>query len=289
MMERTKYRVLLCAADYGSFSKAAELTGYTPSGVAHMMNAVEAEFGFPIFLRGRRGVSLTEDGKRVLPVLRELARWDEQLAQTVSEIRGLSTGVVTIGAYSSIASHWLPPVIKRFKRDFPGIRVRLMEGIRQEVELWLAQRRVDLAFYSYQEPMPYEWIPLKDDPMLAVLPADHPLAGAAEYPVEACMEENFIMPALGRDDDVAELLSRLRLAPRVSLSTLENYAAMCMIEQGLGMSIMNELITKNWDCDVALLPLRPPQHITLGIAVPALAEASPAARKFVAYARELAE
>ena len=84
-MERTKYRVLLCAADYGSFSKAAELTGYTPSGVAHMMNAVEAEFGFPIFLRGRRGVSLTEDGKRVLPVLRELARWDGQLRELYTE------------------------------------------------------------------------------------------------------------------------------------------------------------------------------------------------------------
>ena len=56
-----------------------------------------------------------------------------------------------------------------------------------------------------------------------------------------------------------------------------------MIERGLGMSIMNELITKNFQANVVMLPLDPPQSITLGMAVPTLESASPAVIKFAEY------
>jgi len=94
------------------------------------------------------------------------------------------------------------------------------------------------------------------------------------------------MPALGRDDDVIALFERNNLTPRIRFSTLENFAAMAMIEQGLGMSIMNELITRNWQCNVVKLPLDPPQQITLGMALPPLKNASPAVKRFVGYAAE---
>ena len=67
-------------------------------------------------------------------------------------------------------------------------------------------------------------------------------------------------------------------------STVENYAVLSMIENGLGMSVMNRLVTRKWDCDVAMLPLDPPEKLTLGIAVPAFDQAPPAVRRFVEYA-----
>lgn len=62
---------------------------------------------------------------------------------------------------------------------------------------------------------------------------------------------------------------------------------MAMIEQGLGMSIMNELITKGRICNVVKLPLTPPEYIALSIAVPSLQKASPAVRKFITYATDM--
>lgn len=286
-MDLKKCEVFVRAIDMGSFSKAAEQSGYTPSGVAHMMNALEDEIGFPLLVRGHRGVTPTENGQKLLPILRELLRWSEQFRQTAAEINGLETGTVTIGAYSSIATHWLPKVIKAFREKYPHIEIHLMEGIRQEVDGWLSGRRVDLAFFSYQEPMPYEWIPLKTDPMLAVLPPEHPMAQLAAYPLSACQEEAFIMPALGKDDDVVELLKKADLTPQICFSTLENYAALAMIECGLGMSVMNELITKGRQNNVVMLPLAPPQSITLGIAIPSIKAASPAVRKFITYATRI--
>jgi DNA-binding transcriptional LysR family regulator len=159
-----------------------------------------------------------------------------------------------------------------------------MEGIRQEVKGWLDEARADIGFLSGGSDLAsYHWIPIAEDRMLAVLPPDHPLAGHQNYPVRQCIHEDFIMPALGRDDDVAALFERFQIEPHILFSTLENYAAISMIENGLGMSIMNELITKNFQAEVVMLPLDPPQSITLGMAVPIFDNASPAVKRFTEY------
>lgn len=283
-MDITKCKVFIASVELGSFSKAATVLGYTISGVSQLVNSFEKEMGFPLLIRDKKGVKPTDNALKIIPVLRDILLQEERLYQINAEIKGLATGSVTIGAYSSIATHWLPSVIKGFQEAYPQIEIRLMEGIRQEVESWLSDKRTDIAFFSYKEPMSYDWIPLAEDPMLAVLPKTHLLADEAVYPLQNCQYERFIMPALGRDDDVVELLSRNKLTPKICFSTLENFAALAMIEQGMGMSIMNELITKKWQGNVVKLPLDPPQQITLGIALPSLKTASPAVKRFVDYA-----
>ena len=285
-MDSTKCKVFLKSVELGSFSKAAAALNYTPSGVSQLIDTFEKEMGYPLLIRDTKGVKPTENALKIIPVLREIVLQEERLHQISAEIKGLTTGSITIAAYSSIATHWLPQVIKSFQEDYPQIEIKLMEGIRQEVSKWLEDKLADVAFLSYKEPILYDWIPLAEDPMLAVLPKTHPLAHQKSYPLENCQNENFIMPALGRDDDVIALFEQNKLAPHIHFSTLENFAAMAMIEQGLGMSIMNELITRNWQCDVVKLPLDPPQQITLGMAIPSLKNASPAVKRFVGYAAE---
>ena len=283
-METARCRAFLAAAETGSFSKAAEALSYTPSGVNQLVTALEKELGFPVFRRNTKGVTLTENGDMLLPAVREFLRQEDRIFELSAEMNGLLIGSVTIAAYSSIATHWLPAVISAFQQDYPQIRIRLMEGIWQEVSKWLDDRAADIGFFSYQEGMPYEWIPLAEDPMLALLPKDHPLAGAEAYPLKECANDRFIMPALGCDDDVTALFAKNGIVPNVQFTTLESFSVMSMVEQGLGMSVMNELITEKRICDVVKLPLDPPSQITLGIALHSKADISPAVRMFLKYA-----
>lgn len=280
-MENSKYRAFLASTEHGSFTKAAQVLGYTPSGISQLVTSLENDLGFALLVRDRKGVQLTENGQTILAVIREIIKQENRLTEISAEINGIETGSVTIAAYSSISSHWLPPVIKEFKERYPKIKLHLMEGIRQEVDLWLSKQQADIGFLSYKEPMPYKWFPLAQDPMVAVLPPNHSLAKSFKYPIQLCQNESFIMPALGKDDDVVELLNKFHLSPNMVFSTLENFATLNMIEQGLGMSIMNELITKRWECNVVKLPLDPPQNIILGMAIPSLEKVSPSVRKFV--------
>ncbi len=285
-MESARCKAFLAAVETGSFSKAAEILNYTPSGVSQLVSALENELGFSLLRRSKRGVTPTENGEKLLPTIREFLLQENRIYQFAAETNGLLIGNITIAAYSSIATHWLPSVVRDFQKDYPQIQIKLMEGIRQEVTKWLDEKIAEVAFLSYKDPMPYEWIPLAEDQMLAVLPKTHPLAAETSYPLQNCEHERFIMPALGRDTDVIALFQANKLNPNIQFSTLENFATMAMVEQGLGMSIMNELITRKWQCDVVMLPLSPPQHITLGIALSSLDTASPAVKQFVQYAVE---
>lgn len=92
------------------------------------------------------------------------------------------------------------------------------------------------------------------------------------------------MPGMGIDNDVAGVLARNNLHPKISFTTIEDYATMGMVEQGLGISVLDELITKRWECNVVKMPLDPPQFITFGLAIHSLKGASPAVKRFVDFA-----
>ena len=283
-METARCRAFLAAAETGSFSRAAEMLRYTPSGVNQLVTALEKEIGFSLFSRSTKGVALTANGQLLLPVIREILHQEDKLFELSAQMNGLLIGTVTIAAYSSIATHWLPAVIRDFQENYPHVEIKLMEGIWQEVSQWLEERTADIGFLSYQENMPFEWIPLAEDPMLALLPKDHPLARAKAYPLANCAVDRFIMPAKGCDDDLMALFHRTGIVPNVQFTTLESLSAMSMVEQGLGMSVMNKLITERRICDIVMLPVDPPASITLGIALHSKADLSPAVRMFLKYA-----
>ena len=283
-METARCRAFLAAAETGSFSRAAEVLRYTPSGVNQLVSALEKEVGFSLFSRSTKGVALTANGQLLLPVIREILHQEDRLFELSAQMNGLLIGTVTIAAYSSIATHCLPAVIRAFQQDYPHVQIKLMEGIWQEVSQWLEERTADIGFFSYQENMPFEWIPLAEDPMVALLPRSHPLAEASCYPLENCEQDSFIMPALGCDDDVEALFARSHVRPNIRYTTIESFSAMSMVEQGLGVSVMNRLITEKRICDVAMIPIDPPASITLGAAFHSHAEASPAVKMFLKYA-----
>lgn len=286
-MESSRCKAFLAAVDCGSFSKAADKLNYTPSGVSQLVSALENELGLTLLERNNKGVHPSADGQLLVPAMREFLAQEERIYQTTAEILGLSIGRVSIASYVSVATHWLPQVISKFQKDYPGIQLSLMDGIHQDVNSWLDSKQADIAFTSYKEPMGYDWIPLAEDPMIAVLPKNHPLASESIFPVERIAEEKLIMPGLGHDDDVFPMFDKFGITPNIAYATIETFSALQMVEQGLGISIMNELITRNWQCDVVKLPIHPAQSITLGIAVPSLQHASPAVRKFIKYAQEV--
>lgn len=289
-METSRYRAFIRAVDKGSLSQAAKDLGYTPSGVSQLIGALERDLGFSVLERTAQGVSPTKQGATVLSVARAIVSEEDRLLQMSAEIKGLSTGRVTIGSYSSVATHWLPRIIQLFHERYPAIEIRVMEGIHQEITAWLNSKEVDIGFISYDPTMPYDWIPLAHDPMVAVLPANHSLAQSDSFPLEACNGEPFIMPGRGQDIDTASLLERNNIHPHIVYETIENAAMYAMVEQGMGMSITNKLATHRYTFDIALLPVNPPQSIFLGIALPSLKTASPAVHHFLTYAtKELQE
>lgn len=285
-METARCKAFLAAVETGSFTHAADQLHYTPSGVSQLVSALEHELNLTLLHRSKRGVSVTTDGETLLPVVREFLRQEERLYQVAGELNHLLTGTIRIYSYSSISTHWLPSVIRAFRDLYPQITVRLVEGTRDQADEWMENNIADLAFYSYIDGITHDWFPLADIPILAILPRSHPLANSSAYPLKNCSEESLILNSLGQDADINNMLRDNHITANVTLTTLENYSAVAMVEQGLGITLMNQLAAKGALFDVAQLPLDPPQHITVGIAVPSYHSATPAVREFVQFAME---
>ncbi len=278
-----KYEVLLKVVELGSLTRAAEELGFTQSGVSHIIHGLEREFGFPLLLRDRSGVRLTTNGERVLPPMRETVNWNEQLKQVVSSIHGLTSGVIRIGTFTSVSVHWLPGMIKDFQRDYPGISFRLVEGDYEQIEDWLAAGEIDCGFMTLPARGSFEIVPLRQDRMLVIVPPDHPLRQAAHFPLERIAEEAFIMPREGSDYDVRRVLEHTGITPDVHFVLGDDYAIIAMVENGLGISILPELVLQGRDHNVGMLELEQPAFRSLGLAVQSMSKASPATRRFLQY------
>ena len=279
----TKYRILMSTVELGSLTRAAETLGCTQSAVSHSIASLESDLGFRLLRRARSGIKLTDEGRRLLPFVRALLAAEEQLGQTAAEIRGLDQGTVRIGAFTSVAVHWLPPVLKEFQRDYPKVGFRLFNGDYHDVNEWLSDGSIDIGFVALPCELKCETIPLMEDRLLAILPRDSRYASYPRFPLVECEREPFISLLQSSDHDARRALEAAGVKPNVRIYTKDDYAIIAMVEQGLGMSIMPELLLKGRHDDVLTLPLVPEAKRTIGLALPAGGLAGPATRRFCDY------
>ena len=189
-----KYLVFIKAVEYGSFTKAADVLGYSQSGISRMINDLEREWKVSLLERGRSGVHLTSDGKELLPYAKNICSEHEKMMMQVDELHGLQSGLIRIGAFSSMATHWLPDIIKNFKEDYPHIDYELFLSDYSEIENWIFEGRVDCGFLRLPVRPEFETVFLEEDRLLVILPENHPLADCERFPAKALCDEPFMLP-----------------------------------------------------------------------------------------------
>ncbi len=283
-MDNSRLKAFIESAEKGSIKAAADSLGYTPSAVSQLVTALERELGIALFVRSQKGVSLTSEGAAMVPVVRAYLAREDEIYQFAAELRGVTAGKLSIAAYPSVATAWLPEIVRRFKNDYPGIHFNIMECIREDIFNHLDQNEADLAFFAYCEPMPYEWIPLAEEAVIAAIPEDHRLAGAESFPISECENDDFILGSWGREKEILRIFELNNLHPDIKYTTYDTPATLAMVRMGLGISFVNELSAQYWNEHLVKLPLDPPQKIEFGIAFNSYDHMTSAARKFLEYA-----
>ena len=159
-------------------------------------------------------------------------------------MNGLETGIIHIGTFSSVAINWLPNIFSRLQRDYPGIEYEMLLGDYREVEQWIKEGRVDCGFLRLPTPKKFDIIPLKQDEYKVILPVGHPLAGKKTIPLADLDGQPFLLLEHGGKTEVSDLLESRRVHPDIRFTTWEDFAIMAMVERGMGVSILPDLILK---------------------------------------------
>jgi DNA-binding transcriptional LysR family regulator len=198
-----KYMAFVKTVEYGSFTKAAEMLHYSQSGISRMIADLEKEWRVSLLERSRSGVRLTSDGMELLPGARSLCEEYQKLQMQVDELNGLQSGLIRIGTFSSVATHWLPKIIKEFQKSCPNIDYELLLGDYTEIEEWIAEGRVDCGFLRLPTRPEFETIFLEQDKLLAVLPEGSSACKAGKSPVAALCNEPFMLLEKGAKAEIS--------------------------------------------------------------------------------------
>lgn len=278
-----KYMAFIKAVEYGSFTKAAEALAYSQSGISRMIGDLEKEWKVSLLERDRAGVRLTSDGIKLLPYAKSVCNEYQKLQMQVDELNGLQSGLIRIGTFSSVATHWLPNVIKEFQKDYPNIDYELLLGDYTEIENWIQEGRVDCGFLRLPTQPDLESIFLAKDKLLVILPENHPLAECERFPVKALENDPFMLLEKSAKAEISKIFERWNITPKVHFTTWDDYAIMSMVESGLGISILPELILKRIPYHIVIKELDVPAYRNIGLVMRDQKTVSIAVKQFMEY------
>ncbi len=131
-------RCFEAAARHQSFTHAAQELGMTQAAMSYQIKILEERLGGPLFLRGARGVTLTEAGRRLAPAVTDAFA---RLRAAFEEFSESGEGVLSITVLASFATSWLVPRLGAFQLAYPGIAVKLdvssdiVDFAREEVDI----------------------------------------------------------------------------------------------------------------------------------------------------------
>lgn len=277
-------RAFLAVAQTGNFSRAAVAVNLSPSALTVQIQQLEDWLGVTLLERTPRHVSLTSAGQSALRPMEKLLLDFENIVTASRDLAALRRGVVTIAALPSLCVSTLPPLLKQFREQFPGVEIRLRDVVAQRIDTLVRDAEVDFGL-GVRARMGHglEFQVVMEDRLCLFIPADHPLAGRRSVTLAELTTQPIILT--GRDSSVRELVEQLFADARLPLLPgLEaNYMStvLALVRQGLGVSLLPESADDGRDDLVKIKVDHPGVTRAIGLITRTGQAMAPAALKFI--------
>ena len=260
-----RYIALQKIIELGGFTKAADALGYTQSSISQMIASLENELGIKLLTRSRHGVKLTIEGTELFPFIERSIYQYRSMKEKANEIKGIETGVIRVGTVSSVTCHWMPQLINGFKEEYPNVQFLFHQGDYALIPEWIASGQIDFGFINPLADTNLKTKTVKSDEMLAVLPKNYPLAKKKSIQLQDIATEPYILLEEGHYSEPMAAFEAAGIQPNIQYTIHDDYAIMLMVESGLGVSILAELILRRTNYDIVCLPIDPPITRTLAV------------------------
>ncbi len=261
------YQVFKTVAEMGSFHKAAEVLGLTPSAISHAVSAMEKELGFAVLTRNKSGVSLTNYGAHILPYVNAVLNSEESLQQVVAEYNGLKAGTVKVGCFASACTVWMPKIIQSFEKIYPEIRIEVFQGTYDDVRYWIKTGVVDFGFLSASSAGDLNIETFYKDQLLCIVPPDYVRENDSDHmSIEEMSSQHFVVQRESTDADIQKYLKDNHLNIQTDYHIVDDLSMIVMVSNGFGICILPELVMKNNPYEVKRYPMDPEAYRLIGLA-----------------------
>lgn len=234
MIKRAHIRQFLAVVDAGSFTQAAQQIRVTQPALSTGVADLERLVGAQLFIRNRRKIRLTEAGGRFLPIARELER-AFRAADGFGRDETAAAPLLRIGAIRSAPGEFLQRIVAEFARSFS---IEIVEGSDSELRSALASGRIQIALVPLKAGEGAgEALALYEEPMVMLVPREHPLASRGEVsPEELAPETMIARRSCEFLDATSRFFTRHGVRPRFSLRSDSDDRCVRMVAAGIGIT-----------------------------------------------------
>jgi len=271
-MELRHLRYFIAVAEWKGFSHAARKLYISQSAISEQIGDLETEIGVQLLLRNRRQVTLTDAGQVFLEEAKKvLAAADHAIESAQRTVRG-QVGNLRIGFFTNGIGAFFSSLIREFRKTHPDVKLSLFEmSARFQMEA-LVNNEIDIAFTRELDP---QFTPilaselLFTEPLVAVLPRDHPLAGAPVKLSDLAAEQFVLIereawPMLF--DSIITLCSSAGFSPQIANTAARWPAVLALVEAGEGVGLVTAGVERFQFSGVSFSQLTPKTFIGVALA-----------------------
>ncbi|MDQ2891228.1 MAG: LysR substrate-binding domain-containing protein [Gemmatimonadota bacterium] len=253
-------RVFAAVAEHGGFSRAADVLRLSQPAVSKSVQELERQVGLALFDRAGRTPRLTEAGLALFVRARELFGVERLAVEELSALRGLERGILRVGASTTVATYFLPPLLARFHEQHPGVVLRVVSANTRAIARRLLEGRLDVAIV--EGPVKHARIlvvPWRQDELVLIAPATHPLVRRRRVLAADLVGQPFILrePGSGTRAVAEAALAKRGVHPTASLQLGSTEAIKQAVAVGLGIALVSRAAAADQIAlgDIAILKL----------------------------------
>jgi len=266
-------RYFVVTAEVLSFTAASKLLHISQPSISTALAALESSFDVQLFVRHHAsGLSLTQAGRDLLGLARNLLKSAEDLQSAARELNAGVSGVVALGCMVSLAPPMLPRILARFIAEHSSVNFDTREVSQEELLRGLRDGSLDLALtYNLALVDDIEFTPLITLAPYVILPKMHKLARVRVVPLASLLDEPYVMLDLPHSREYfSSLFDSLGRHPAPAFRSSQPEVVRGMVANGLGYSILNFPLKSHQTVDGSEFAIRPFKEelrpLTLGIA-----------------------
>lgn len=256
------FRLVDAIVKEGTVTRAAETLHLTQSALSHQLKELEHEMGLPVFYRNGKRLELTSEGARFLHAAERILAELISLEADMRHIREGASGTLRVTTQCYTAYHWLPGIIKQYKRISPSVNIHVVSAatyvpleylLRGDVDIAIVRTRLDNPRIKYE--------PIFEDQVYAILSKSNPLACKERFDVADFAGQELFLPfndpASGNVPIIENLMKSHHITPHHVHRIHYTDAIIEMVDANLGVSTLADWIVQPYleTRDIVAIPL----------------------------------
>src|SRR5436309_6192941 len=259
-MELYQLQYFIEVARNRNFTRAARRLNLATPALSLQIQKLEKELGIRLFNRGQKETVLTPAGETLFEKAQELLTMADSVKQSVAAVSDLRAGRLTLAFVSSLGTRWLPETFRDFRGSFPCLNLLTYEETSLGVAALVEDATAELGFLELPtNNQLFEVKEIWNEPVYAVLPADHPLAAKKILSLRQLEKDQFIVKRGESEQQTIEACRAAGFEPRIGCQCTEQETKIALVQAGLGVMLLPQLAASSLREGVVAVPIREPR------------------------------